>query len=186
MARLVDLLAPAVQDHPDPPRNAVPELPPTDPSCEQVAQCLDLDRPDRERHAREAAAELELALSGAGLRGDVSVRIKSPCSAREKMRRRGLPLRELQDICGVRVLVESIPDCYAVVEAACSRWPCVPEAFDDYIQAPKESGYQSLHAVVRLPCGHPLEIQVRTFEQHREAETGRAAHWRYKLATSTG
>jgi (p)ppGpp synthase/HD superfamily hydrolase len=162
----------------------VAETTQTDPSCAEVARCLDLDRPDRERHAREAAALLEHALSDAGLHREVSVRVKSPCSVREKMGRRGLPLRDLQDVCGVRILVDTIPDCYAVLQAARSLWPDLPEAFDDYIRFPKENGYQSLHAVALLPCGHPIELQVRTFEQHREAETGPAAHWRYKLATT--
>lgn len=157
-----------------------------DPSCEEVARCLDRDRPEREQHAHEAAAELEDALSAVGLQGEVSLRLKSPRSVREKMHRRGVSLRDLQDVCGVRVLVESVPHCYAVLQTACSLWPHLPEAFDDYIKSPKENGYQSLHAAFRLPCGHTLELQIRTFQQHREAETGRAAHWRYKLASRVG
>jgi (p)ppGpp synthase/HD superfamily hydrolase len=162
----------------------VPEKSQTDPSCAEVARCLDLDRPDRERHAREAAARLADAITDVGLRTEVSVRVKTPCSVREKMDRRGLPLRDLQDVCGVRVLVDTIPDCYTVLQTARTLWSDLPEAFDDYIRFPKENGYRSLHAVVLLPCGHTLELQVRTSEQHREAETGPAAHWRYKLATT--
>ena len=100
------------------------------------------------------------------------------------MRRRGLSLDALHDLCGARVLVESVPECYEVLGVACGLWPHVPEAFDDYIASPKKNGYQSLHAVFRLPCGHTIEVQIRTYEQHREAEFGTAAHWRYKLATT--
>lgn len=152
--------------------------------CEKISRCLDSERPDRAGHARRFAEELRHALALAGVAGEVSSRLKSPRSISQKMRRQGLPLDALHDVCGVRVLVDSVPECYQVLRVAYDRWPHVPEAFDDYIVAPKENGYQSLHAVLRLPCGHTIEVQIRTHAQHHEAEFGAAAHWRYKLATT--
>jgi len=100
------------------------------------------------------------------------------------MKRRGVSLDALHDLCGVRVLVESVPDCYRSLRVLHDLWPHIPEVFDDYIASPKANGYQSLHVVVRLPCGHTVEVQIRTHEQHHEAEFGAAAHWRYKVATT--
>ncbi|RLB64300.1 MAG: hypothetical protein DRI90_04915 [Deltaproteobacteria bacterium] len=154
--------------------------------CPQVSRLLDQQRPHREQHTNELAVTLADALSADGIRAQVSSRIKSPCSAQDKMLRLGIPLAKVQDACGVRVVVADVPACYAVLEKVHRLWTYVPEAFDDYIASPKANGYQSLHTVVQLSCGHPLEIQIRTVQQHRIAQQGRAAHWRYKHATPTG
>lgn len=120
------------------------------------------------------------ALSAEGIRARVGSRIKSPCSVQNKMRRRGVSLAELHDVCGVRIVVGDVPTCYQALQTTHRLWPHLPAAFDDYIVSPKRNGYQSLHTVVRLPCGHTLEVQIRTTTQHHRAETGKAAHWRYK------
>ncbi len=146
---------------------------------------LDEQRPHREQHTHDLAASVRDALSAAGIRAQVTSRIKSPCSARDKMDRLGIPLGKLHDACGVRVVVRDEPTCYAALETVHRLWPHLPEAFDDYIVAPKANGYQSLHTVVRLACGHPAEIQIRSVRQHRTAEQGRAAHWRYKHEVPT-
>ena len=114
------------------------------------------------------------------------MRIKSARSIWEKMLRLGVSLEGLHDICGVRVLVASISDCYAALETAHRLWPHLPDALDDYISSPKANGYQSLHTAVRLDCGHPLEIQIRTYLQHINSLAGKAAHWRYKQASTRG
>ncbi len=150
------------------------------PGCAQIARKLDRERPDRALHAEAVAAELRVALADADLNSEVLTRLKSPCSARAKMLRKGVPLAGLHDVCGVRVLVDSVADCYAALETAYTLWAHVPAAFDDYIKSPKDNGYQSLHAVLQLPCGHTIELQIRTHDQHRYAECGPAAHWRYK------
>jgi len=152
--------------------------------CPSVARLLDQHRPHRKLRTRQFVATLQDALCSAGITAAVTSRIKSPCSARDKMVRLGLGLPELQDVCGIRVVVDDVPTCYAVLALVHRLWPHVPEAFDDYIATPKSNGYQSLHTVVRLACGHPLELQIRTREQHRAAEAGSAAHWRYKATAS--
>ncbi len=150
------------------------------PRCGEIALRIERERPDRIEHANGVAAALRAVLEGAGIPAQVTTRIKSACSAREKMDRKGIGLEELDDICGVRVLVTSVAECYDVLARAYTRWPHVDEAFDDYIARPKPNGYQSLHAVLVLPCGHHMELQIRTNEQDRIAESGPAAHWLYK------
>lgn len=155
---------------------------PDDPStrCVEADRIIDQERPHRVQHTQDVVHALRTALASSGLRAEISSRIKSPCSAQDKMRRQGVPLAELHDVCGVRVLVQDVPSCYRALQTAHGLWPHRPEAFDDYIATPKDNGYQSLHTVVELPCGHTLEIQIRTEQQHRDAESGGAAHWRYK------
>ncbi len=154
--------------------------------CGEIALRIERERPDRIEHANGVAAALRAELEVAGIPAQVTTRIKSACSARDKMQRKGIGLESLDDICGVRVLVTSVAECYQVLERAYARWPHVAEAFDDYIASPKANGYQSLHAVLVLPCGHTLELQIRTYEQDRIAESGPAAHWLYKTEPGDG
>lgn len=161
--------------------DAAPEgAPATCSDCDDVADMIDCQRPLRKRHTLDVAAALSRQLAAAGIDAEVSSRIKSPCSAQEKMRRQGLALTELHDVCGVRVVVDEVAACYRALDTVHDLWPHLPEALDDYIAHPKDNGYQSLHTVVRLPCSHTLEIQIRSRQQHRMAERGAAAHWRYK------
>lgn len=132
--------------------------------------------------AMRAAAER--LLSEASVDGAVSGRIKSPESLAAKMRRKGLAAHEVLDRVALRVRVDSVEQCYAVMARLVDRYPLIDGSFDDYITAPKANGYQSLHAALRTPHG-PIEFQVRTHAMHQHAELGGAAHWRYKEALAS-
>ncbi|TVQ88847.1 MAG: bifunctional (p)ppGpp synthetase/guanosine-3',5'-bis(diphosphate) 3'-pyrophosphohydrolase [Deltaproteobacteria bacterium] len=123
-------------------------------------------------------------LEGAALQGQVTGRVKSAYSLHQKMVRKGLDATEIEDRIGLRLLLSSVDDCYAAVEAIHQNWEPVQGAFDDYIARPKSSGYRSLHTAVQMPRAGVVEFQVRTYTMHDEAESGEAAHWRYKLAAT--
>lgn len=123
-----------------------------------------------------------LMLGAHGLQAQVSGRTKSLASLHRKALRKGVDPEQIMDRTGLRVVVPTVADCYAVMGLLHQQHPALPEEFDDYILDPKPSGYQSLHAALRAgPRGEVVEFQVRTADMHAEAETGVAAHWRYKL-----
>lgn len=145
-----------------------------------LAKSLDANRAERERYIHDFIHQLDEGLRENGVQAKVYGRPKHLYSIWKKMKRKHLSLDDLYDLLAVRVMVDKLSDCYAVLGVAHSLWLHIPKEFDDYIANPKDNGYQSLHTVVVGPEGKPVEIQIRTKEMHAFAEFGVAAHWRYK------
>ena len=147
----------------------------------KVAKLLDEKRLDRERYIETVTEELRTQLERSGIPGaEVVGRAKHIYSIWRKMQRKHLDFYEVYDIRAVRILVPNVRDCYAALGVVHSLWQHLPREFDDYIARPKENGYQSLHTAVVGPDHKMLEVQIRTFEMHEDAELGVCAHWRYK------
>ena len=147
----------------------------------QIAKHLDERRLDREWYIEHVVKVLGEALTAEGL-SDFSItgRPKHIASILAKMRKKHLSFDEVYDVRAVRVLVRDVKDCFHALGLAHSLWQPIPGQFDDYISRPKGNGYKSLHTAVVGPENKALEVQIRTFDMHREAEMGVAAHWRYK------
>ncbi|HEX6138099.1 MAG TPA: bifunctional (p)ppGpp synthetase/guanosine-3',5'-bis(diphosphate) 3'-pyrophosphohydrolase [Casimicrobiaceae bacterium] len=152
----------------------------------RIARLIDERRLDRERYIRDVVATLGRELAAAGLAADVSGRPKHIYSIFKKLRRKQIGIEALYDIRAVRILVDSVRDCYTALGIVHHRWTPLPGEFDDYIAKPKSNNYRSLHTAVLGPEGKPLEVQIRTHEMHRHSEYGVAAHWRYKEADARG
>ena len=146
----------------------------------RIAALLDEKRVDRERYITEVVATLRAELHKHGIKAEVMGRPKHIASIINKMRRKNLGFEQLYDIRAVRVLVDKEADCYAVLGIVHNLWQPIPSEFDDYISHPKSNDYRSLHTAVVGPEDKALEVQIRTFDMHRHAELGVAAHWRYK------
>lgn len=140
-------------------------------------------RAEREKFVVQVEAQLRAALAEAGITAEVSGRAKHLYSFYDKMRRyqeQGRSFDQIYDLLAVRVLVNSVANCYNALGVVHQTWHPIPGTFDDYIASPKESLYQSLHTSVLGPGAHPFEVQIRTQEMHDVAEYGVAAHWSYK------
>ena len=146
----------------------------------QIAAALDERRADRERYIARVMEDLRDFMRRAGIRAEVSGRVKHIYSIWRKMQRKNLSFEQIFDVRAVRVMVETVNDCYAALGVVHAHWNHIHQEFDDYIAQPKPNGYQSLHTAVAGPEGRPVEVQIRTDEMHRNAELGIAAHWRYK------
>ncbi|WP_311944074.1 GTP diphosphokinase [Halomonas piscis] len=152
-----------------------------------IAKQLAEKRLDRIRYINDVVETLKQLMGDQGIRDyDVSGRAKHIYSIWRKMKRKGIDFSQVNDIRAVRILVPNVADCYTVLGIVHSRWHHVPDEFDDYIANPKQNGYQSLHTAVLGPENKVLEIQIRTFAMHDEAELGVCAHWRYKGHDSRG
>jgi GTP pyrophosphokinase len=150
-------------------------------SYKTIAGWLASKRIDRERYIDEVIGILRRELEKAHIpNAEIAGRPKHIYSIWRKMHRKGLQFDQLYDVRAVRVLVDSIADCYAVLGIVHGMWPYIPGEFDDYIATPKDNLYRSLHTAVIGPGKLPLEVQIRTREMHAHAELGVAAHWRYK------
>ena len=145
-----------------------------------IAALLAEKRRDRQAYIKEAVHQVEAQLKASSIEGEVSGRPKHIYSIWSKMQRKNLGFSEVYDIRALRVLVPTIADCYEVLGWLHSHWENIPGEYDDYIAAPKGNGYRSLHTAVIGPDKKVLEIQIRTFDMHNEAELGVCAHWRYK------
>jgi GTP pyrophosphokinase len=146
----------------------------------EIQQWVAQRRVDREGFVEETAALLGEQLTEAGIDAEISGRAKHFYSIYLKMARRGKEFNEIFDLTALRVLVETVKDCYGAIGIIHSVWKPIPGRFKDYIAMPKYNMYQSLHTTVIGPQGKPLEIQVRTVDMHQTAEFGIAAHWLYK------
>ncbi len=151
-----------------------------------LARQLESKRIERESFVAGVARELATMLRERGIRATVTGRPKHLYSIHNKLQSKQLTLDGLHDLRGLRVLVETLADCYAALDVVHQRWAPEPKEFDDYIAKPKPNGYRSLHTVVLADDGRTLEVQIRTRDMHEQAEYGVAAHWRYKERTAPG
>jgi GTP pyrophosphokinase len=146
----------------------------------QIAAELNERRADRERYIEALCATLRTELEKAGVSAEVYGRPKHMYSIYRKMTRKHLAFEQLFDVRAVRVIVASIPDCYAALGVVHGLWPYIQGEFDDYVATPKDNFYRSIHTAVMGPQGKSVEVQIRTREMHEHAELGVAAHWTYK------
>jgi len=136
--------------------------------------------PKRDEYLAQVVEEVQADFRDAKIKAVVTGRPKHYYSIYQKMIVRGRDFAEIYDLVGIRVLVDSVRDCYAVLGAVHARWHPIPGRFKDYIAMPKFNMYQSLHTAVIGPEGKPVELQIRTHDMHRMSEYGIAAHWKYK------
>ncbi|MBS0377383.1 MAG: bifunctional (p)ppGpp synthetase/guanosine-3',5'-bis(diphosphate) 3'-pyrophosphohydrolase [Proteobacteria bacterium] len=146
----------------------------------RVAGALNERRADRERYIEELCTTLRTQLAEAGIAAEVYGRPKHIYSIYRKMQRKQLDFSQLFDVRAVRVVVGTVPECYAALGVVHGRWTYIPGEFDDYIATPKGNGYRSIHTAVIGPHSRSVEVQIRTREMHENAELGVAAHWTYK------
>ncbi|HID86574.1 MAG TPA: bifunctional (p)ppGpp synthetase/guanosine-3',5'-bis(diphosphate) 3'-pyrophosphohydrolase [Anaerolineae bacterium] len=146
----------------------------------EIASLLAERRAEREAYIARVIEILRQKLKEEGIEAEIIGRPKHIYSIYKKMERKGVDFDQIYDVRGLRIIVDQVQDCYAVLGIVHTLWRPIPGEFDDYIAAPKENLYRSLHTAVIGPEGKPLEIQIRTYEMHRVAEYGIAAHWRYK------
>lgn len=152
---------------------------------EEIERLVIERNPSREKLTNDVISVVEEDLTAEGIQATVTGRQKHLYSVYQKMVVRGREFNDIYDLVGIRVLVNDVRDCYAVLGAIHARWNPVPGRFKDYIAMPKFNLYQSLHTTVIGPTGKAVEIQIRTHDMHRRAEYGIAAHWKYKLGSAT-
>jgi len=147
---------------------------------EEIVNLVTQRTPKREEYIESVISSIDADLKNSRIKGKVAGRPKQYYSIYQKMVVRGREFDDIYDLVGIRVLVPTVRDCYAILGSIHSRWNPVPGRFKDYIAMPKFNLYQSLHTTVIGPAGRPVEIQIRTVEMHQRAEYGVAAHWKYK------
>lgn len=146
----------------------------------EIAEQLQERRPEREAQIEDIKKNLLKLLANNNIKSEISGRPKHIYSIYKKMTEKGKPFDLVRDVRAVRLIVPDVPSCYAALGVIHTHWRPIPGEFDDYIAAPKDNFYQSLHTAVIYDDKRPLEVQIRTSEMHQNAEYGIAAHWRYK------
>lgn len=147
-----------------------------------IARQLDERRLDRQQFINNVISQLQQEMKAARIEGEVFGRAKHIYSIWRKMQRKKINFSQVYDIRAVRILVKETRDCYTMLGVVHTLWKAIPNEFDDYIALPKENGYRSLHTAVIGPDAKVLEVQIRTYDMHEEAEFGVCAHWQYKGA----
>jgi GTP diphosphokinase / guanosine-3',5'-bis(diphosphate) 3'-diphosphatase len=149
----------------------------------EIADQVEDRQPDREAQIEAIKENLSNMLAANNIKAEISGRPKHIYSIYKKMTQKGKPFDLVRDVRAVRLIVQDVPSCYAALGVIHTHWRPIPGEFDDYIAAPKDNFYQSLHTAVIYDDKRPLEVQIRTTEMHQNAEYGIAAHWRYKEGT---
>ena len=152
----------------------------------RIAKMLDERRAEREQFIESAIDRLRNELAAVGVKAEITGRAKHIYSIYNKMRQKRLDFSQVYDIRALRVLVDEVKDCYTVLGFVHQIWQPIAKEFDDYITNPKGNNYQSLHTAVLAGDGRALEVQIRTYDMHKHAELGVAAHWRYKEGSGAG
>ena len=150
----------------------------------KIADLLNQKLAEREAYCEKMVKQIRRVLEKRGVYADVHGRTKHIYSIYQKMQQKGMPFSEIRDLVGLRVLVKTEPDCYTALGALHHRWNYHPDRLRDWIGQPKKNGYQSLHTTI-LDDGKPIEIQIRSYQMHKVAEDGIAAHWSYKEGVPT-
>ena len=151
----------------------------------KIADLLNQKLTEREAYCDKMVKQIHRVLEKREVYADVHGRTKHIYSIYQKMQQKGTPFSEIRDLVGLRVLVKTEPDCYTALGALHSRWNYHPDRLRDWIGQPKKNGYQSLHTTI-LDDGKPVEVQIRSYQMHKVAEDGIAAHWSYKEGVPTG
>lgn len=152
---------------------------------QKIARSLNEKRTERETFIDAVRKMLILELRNNGINASVTGRPKHIYSIWRKMQQKNRGVDQIYDVRAVRILVDSISECYGALGVVHNLWSYLPGEFDDYVANPKENNYQSLHTAVIGPAGQTIEVQIRTDEMHRHAELGVAAHWRYKEGSTS-
>ena len=152
----------------------------------EIVTGLDRKREERLKFIEKIQEDLDTEIKDQGIKAEVTGRAKHLYSIYRKMQRDNKTLDQIYDLFALRILVDSVKDCYAVLGIVHEMYTPMPGRFKDYIAVPKKNMYQSIHTTLLGPKGTPFEVQVRTWDMHRTAEFGIAAHWAYKEASNKG
>ena len=152
----------------------------------QLVKDLNARKTEREEFVQQIVAEVSKHMENASIKAKVYGRVKHFFSIYKKMVNQNKTLDQVYDLFAVRIIVDSVKDCYAALGVIHEMYTPIPGRFKDYIAMPKANMYQSLHTTLMGPAGQPFEIQIRTEEMHKTAEYGIAAHWKYKEASNNG